>query len=144
MNSKKLETLNTQDVLSMKGEGYYSKKTAGAKNAIDSIQEILEKSVICPPNKEILRFADFGAADGGTSQELWYNLINLLRRRGDDRVIEIIYTDLASNDFSTLFKNMQGMHGDKDLAYQKIFDNVFVHGCGTGFHQQLVATRSLS
>ena len=58
MNSKKPETLNTQDVLSMKGEGYYSKKTAGAKNAIDSIQEILEKSVIAPPNKEILRFAD--------------------------------------------------------------------------------------
>ena len=75
MNSKKLETLNTQDVLSMKGEGYYSKKTAGAKNAIDSIQEILEKAVISPPNKEILRFADFGAADGGTSQELWYNCL---------------------------------------------------------------------
>ena len=144
MTDKKLETLNTQNVLSMKGAGYYSKKTAGAKDAIDSIQEILEKSILSLPNKEILRFADFGAADGGTSQELWYNLINLLRRRGDDRVIEIIYTDLASNDFSTLFKNMQGMHGDKDLAYQKIFDNVFVHGCGTGFHQQLVATRSLS
>ena len=99
MNSKKLEILNTQDVLSMKGEGYYSKKTAGAKNAIDSIQEILEKSVICLPDKKILRFADFGAADGGTSQELWYKLINLIRSRGDDRVIEIIYTDLASNDF---------------------------------------------
>ena len=128
MTINKLETLNTQDVLSMKGEGYYSQKTAGAKNAIDSIQEILERSVISLPNNEILRFADFGAADGGTSQELWYNLINLIRGKGDDRVIEIIYTDLASNDFSTLFKKMQGMHGEKKLAYQKIFDNVFVHG----------------
>ena len=34
MNSKKLEILNTQNVLSMKGEGYYSQKTAGAKNAM--------------------------------------------------------------------------------------------------------------
>ncbi len=144
MNSKTLEILNTQNVLSMKGEGYYSQKTAGAKNAIDSIQEILERSVISLPNNKILRFADFGAADGGTSQELWYNLINLIRSGGDDRVIEIIYTDLASNDFSTLFKKMQGMHGEKKLAYQKIFDNVFVHGCGTGFHQQLLATDSLS
>ena len=59
MTSKNLETLNTQDVLSMKGEGYYSKKTAGAKNAIDSIQEILERSILSIPNKEILRFADF-------------------------------------------------------------------------------------
>ena len=40
------KTLNTQDVLSMKGAGYYSKKTAGAKNAIDSMQEILERSVL--------------------------------------------------------------------------------------------------
>ena len=63
MTSHKQETLNIQNVLSMKGDGYYSKKTAGAKNAIDSIQEILEKSIPFLPNKKILRFADFGAAD---------------------------------------------------------------------------------
>ena len=119
MNSKKLETVNAHDFLSMKGAGYYSKKTAGEKNAIGSIREIWEKSVIYSPNKETLRFADFGAADGGTSQELWYNLINLIRSRGDDRVIEIIFTNLTSNDFSTLFKKMQGMHGEKEPAYQK-------------------------
>ena len=59
MNSKKLEILNTQNVLSMKGEGYYSQKTAGAKNAIDSIQEILERYVISFPHNKILRFAYF-------------------------------------------------------------------------------------
>ena len=144
MTNGNQKTLNTQDVLSMKGAGYYSKRTAGAKDAIDSMQGILERSILSLTQKEMLRFADFGAADGGTSQELWYNLINLLRSKGDNRAIEIIYTDLASNDFSTLFKNMQGMHGEKNLAYQKIFENVFVHGCGTGFHQQLLAADSLS
>ena len=104
----------------------------------------LERAILSLSQTEILRFADFGAADGGTSQELWFNLINLLRSRGDNRAIEIIYTDLASNDFSTLFKTMQGMHGEKDIAYQQIFDNVFVHGCGTGFHRQLLASGSLS
>ena len=103
MTNGNQKTLNTQDVLSMKGAGYYSKRTAGAKDAIDSIQEILERSVLSLTQREILSFADFGAADGGTSQELWYNLIKLLRSRGDNRAIEIIYTDLASNDFSTLF-----------------------------------------
>ena len=144
MTNGNRKTLNTQDVLSMKGAGYYSKRTAGAKDAIDSMQGILERSILSLTQKEMLRFADFGAADGGTSQELWYNLIKLLRGRGDNRAIEIIYTDLASNDFSTLFKNMQGMRGEKDFAYQRIFDNVFVHGCGTGFHQQLLAAGSLS
>ena len=109
MPDKNQKTLNTQDVLSMKGSGYYSKRTAGAKNAIDSIQEILERAMLSLSQRELLRFADFGAADGGTSQELWYNLIKLLRSRGDNRAIEIIYTDLASNDFSTLFKNMHAL-----------------------------------
>ena len=39
---------------------------------------------------------------------------------------------------------MQGMHGDTAHAYQNSFENVFVHGCGTGFHQQLMADASLS
>jgi len=39
--------LNTQSSLSMKGSGYYSAKTVGAKNAIDKTQYIL-------PNYEYL------------------------------------------------------------------------------------------
>ena len=42
-----------------------------------------------------------------------------LEQTGDDRQIEVLYTDLASNDFSTLFKTMQGMHGNDDFAFQK-------------------------
>ena len=55
-----------------------------------------------------------------------------------------MYTDLASNDFSVLFRTMQGMQGDKKFAFQKEFPNVFVHGCGTGFHEQLLSNNSLS
>ena len=50
--------------------------------------------------------ADFGCADGGTSQEMWFNLISKIRNSKDDRQIEIFYTDLASNDFSTLFRTI--------------------------------------
>ena len=101
--------LNTQSELSMKGAGYYSNKTIGAKIAIDSLQHLITNAVSNMTESNFLRFADFGSADGGTSQELWYNLIKSIRARGDKRPIEIIYTDLASNDFSTLFKTMQGM-----------------------------------
>ena len=88
--------------------------------------------------------ADFGCADGGTSQEMWCNLIQQIRNINDEREIEILYTDLASNDFSTLFRSMQGMQGDPKFSLQKLFTNVFVHGCGTGFHQQLMSNESLS
>ena len=136
--------LNTQSSLSMKGEGYYSAKTAGAKNAIDKTQDLLLKSLKSLPKQDILRIADFGSADGGTSQEMWFNIIDNIRSSGDDRQIEILYTDLASNDFSVLFRTMQGMQGDKKFAFQKEFPNVFVHGCGTGFHEQLMSNNSLS
>ena len=136
--------LNTQSSLSMKAEGYYSAKTAGAKNAIDKTRKIIENVLHTIPKNKILRFADYGSADGGTSQEMWSNIIKFIREAGDDRQIEILYTDLASNDFSTLFKIMQGMHGDSEFAFQKNFTNIFVHGCGTGFHDQLMANNSLS
>ena len=68
--------LNTQSSLSMKGEGYYSAKTVGAKNAIDKTQELLLNSLKSLPKQDILRIADFGSADGGTSQEMWFNIID--------------------------------------------------------------------
>ncbi|MFL2543141.1 MAG: SAM-dependent methyltransferase [Alphaproteobacteria bacterium] len=136
--------LNTQSSLAMKGAGYYSAKTAGAKTAIDKTLKVIENALKTIPSTEILKFADFGSADGGTSQEMWFNVIKLIREKGDDRQIEILYTDLASNDFSTLFKTMQGMHGNSQFAFQHIFSNVYVHGCGTGFHQQLMANNSLT
>ena len=136
-------TLNTQSVLSMRGAGYYSQRTKGAKMAIDSIFELLSKSASHLPASSFLRFADFGAADGGTSAEMWSRLIRQLRSAGDNRPIEMLYTDLPSNDFSTLFKTMQGMGENTEHAYQQQLDNVFVHGCGTGFHQQLMPNESL-
>ena len=119
-------------------------KNYWAKIAIDSLQHLIIDALNNISNSKNLRFADFGSADGGTSQELWYNVISVMRERGDHRPIEIIYTDLASNDFSTLFKTMQGMGENVDFAYQKEFENVFVHGCGTGFHEQLVTSGTLS
>ena len=87
--------------------------------------------------------ADYGAADGGTSQQMWNMVIRKCRESDDERQIEMLYTDLASNDFSTLFRMMQGMQGDPTHAYQSHFENVFVHGCGTGFHKQLMTSESL-
>ncbi len=136
--------LNTQSVLSMKGEGYYSQKTIGAKNAIDNTKLLIENALKEIPKTQILKIADFGSADGGTSQEMWFNIIEKLRKSGDSRQIEMLYTDLASNDFSVLFRTMQGMQGNSKFAYQKNFENIFVHGCGTGFHKQLMSNNSLS
>ncbi len=138
-----LESLNMQAVLSMRSSGYYSQRTAGAKHAIDSTISLLRDALTSLPESGVLRFADFGAADGGTSAALWAEIVATVRSQGDTRPIEVLYTDLPSNDFSTLFKTMQGMEGNLSDAYQVNYGNVFVHGCGTGFHRQLMASDSL-
>ena len=56
----------------------------------------------------------------------------------------MVYTDLASNDFFHLIPHDAGFEGDPAEAYQKNLDHVYVHGCGTGFHQQLMASNSLN
>ena len=58
------EKLNMQDVLSMRSSGYYSQRTAGAKNAIDSVLPLMKEALNNLPETDILRFADYGAADG--------------------------------------------------------------------------------
>lgn len=141
--SDKSSQLNMQAVLSMRDSGYYSQRTAGAKHAIDNTLPLMQQALAALPDADALRFADFGAADGGTSAALWSHLVSEIRASGDNRPIEILYTDLPSNDFSTLFRTMQGMEGNPNDAYQSQHENVFVHGCGTGFHRQLMANNSL-
>lgn len=143
MNNPKKGAINTQDVLAMRGEGYYSERTAGAKNVINDAGAMVLNALRDLPPASTLRFADYGAADGGTSQQMWDMVIRNCRDAGDERQIEMMYTDLASNDFSTLFRIMQGMQGDATYAYQNHFKNVFVHACGTGFHEQLLTNESL-
>lgn len=139
------DRLNLQGVLSMRSGGYYSERTVGARIAIENTMPLVKAALpTATEGAERIRFADFGCADGGTSRGMWAGVIGALRESGDDRPVEMLYTDLPSNDFSTLFKQMQGIIGDPALAYQNRFDNVFVHGCGTGFHRQLMAAGTLN
>ena len=133
-----------QAVLSMRGGGYYSERTVGAKRVIDGALPLVRAAL--PPRPGAagpLRVADFGAADGGTSRRMWFDTFSAIRAAGDHREIVITYTDLPSNDFSTLFRTMQGLQGDPAHAYQAVLPGIFVHGCGTGFHRQLFPTESL-
>ena len=93
----------------MKGGGYYSQRTRGAKDVIDNASGMLVEAAdaINPSDSGgPIVLADFGAADGGTSESALRTCIEQIRTRFPDNQIQVTYTDLPSNDFGALFKNL--------------------------------------
>ncbi len=136
----------TAATVAMKGAGYYSRSTRGAKDVIDNAMGMLleaTSAIPAPPMGLPLHIADFGAADGGTSKKAIYETIAALRHRFPERQIELTYTDLPSNDYSNLFKNMLGLIPDETRNYLDDFTGVFINAIGIGFHRQLLPDASL-
>jgi len=147
MNQPADKTSNrTARTMAMKSGGYYSERTRGAKDVIDNATGMLLEAVdaIAPPSDhQPIRLADFGAADGGTSATAWYRCIEHLRDRFPGVQVQVTYTDLPSNDFSTLFKNLLGFGALDAKTYLTDIKDVFVSACGIGFHQQLLPDATL-
>ena len=95
-----------------------------------------------PPGQP-LQIADFGCADGGTSKAAIFATIQALRARFPARQALVTYTDLPSNDYSQLFKNLLGLAGDPGHSYLAELPGVFAHACGVGFHRQLIPDATL-
>ena len=97
--------------IAMRGAGYYSSNTVGAKAVIDKLAERVVEAIARMPEIVAGPFAlaDFGAADGGTSMDLMRRAVAAIRAREPGRPITITYTDLPHNDFSALFRLTQGL-----------------------------------
>lgn len=135
---------DTARFMSMKGAGYYSRSTQGAKDVIDSATPLILDAisrVAAETGVGLFRIADFGAADGGTSLDMWRRALAELRRAAPRRPIELVYTDLPSNDFSQLFRTIHGQTDAK--TYLDEVDDVFVFASGTSFHNMVVPQESL-
>ena len=134
----------TSGFMAMKGAGYYSKATIGAKHVMDNAAEMVLNSIEGMNLKDdgsVFRATDMGAADGGTSIDLWRRVLGSVREKVPSRAIEMIYTDLPRNDFSQVF---QIMHGLTDIkSYLPDVSGVHVMASGTSFHDLIVPAGTL-
>jgi DNA-binding transcriptional ArsR family regulator len=133
-------------VIRMRGAGYYSAHTAGAKLVIDAAVPLALEAVRSMDLAATAPFgiADFGAADGGTSIGLHHAVLAALRERAPGRAVTLTYTDLPHNDFSALFRLIHGLlPGKAELALQPA-PGLFTFASGTSFHRQVVPDGSLS
>jgi len=137
-------TGETGRFMAMKGAGYYSKATTGAKHAINGATELVLDAVArmdLADDGAPFRAADMGAADGGTSVDMWRKVLKAVRGRVPSRPIEMVYTDLPRNDFSQVFRMV---HGQTDIAsYYPEIDDLYVFASGTSFHQAIFPAGSL-
>lgn len=136
-------TSSIRDV-AMKGAGYYSKSTAGAKDVIDNATPMVLDAAAAlplPDDGRPITVADMGCADGGTSMEMIGKVLRALRRRAPATPIQMVYTDLPRNDFSQLFQNV---HGLTDLESPLLdIPEVYVFASGTTFHKGIFPPGSL-
>jgi len=82
----------TSEFMAMKGAGYYSRATIGAKHVMDNAAELVLGAVdrMAPEdNGTVFRVTDMGAADGGTSLGMWGQVLGRVRTLVPSRPIEI-------------------------------------------------------
>lgn len=134
----------TSGFMAMKGAGYYSRATIGAKHVMDNATELVLDAIDrmqLEDDGSVFRATDMGAADGGTSLGLWSRTLAKVRKQAPSRPIEMIYTDLPRNDFSQLFQIMHGLTEEK--SYLQDIDNVHVMASATSFHDAIVPAATL-
>jgi hypothetical protein len=130
-------------VIRMRDAGYYSAHTAGAKLVIDKAMPMMLAAVrgMDLAGSAPFAVADFGAADGGTSLALHRAVLTELRRHAPQRPLTLTHTDLPHNDFSTLFRLVQGLlPGREGLGVP----GVFSFASGTSFYEQIFPDATLS
>ena len=136
---------NTADDIRMKGSGYYSLATTGAKDVIDGALPLVIgalKAMEILDNGAVFTMADMGCADGGASIDTIGAALRHVRGRAPSRPLSMVYTDLPRNDFSQIF---QIVHGLTDIpAYAPDIDNLYVYTSGTSFHQRLFPKGALN
>jgi hypothetical protein len=134
----------TDDFMAMKGAGYYSKATIGAKHVMDNAAGlILDALDRLPPADDgsVFTMTDMGCADGGTSIDMVGRVLARVRALAPSRPIRMVYTDLPRTDYSTLFHIVHGLTDTP--SYAPGMDNLYIHASATSFHRQIVPTGTL-
>ena len=139
-----MKQTETSNFMAMKSAGYYSKATVGAKHVMNNAASMVLDAVHRMAKKDdgsVFRITDMGAADGGTSIEMWTRVLAAIREKYPSRPIEMVYTDLPRNDFSQVFQIVHGLT-ETETYLGKVSD-VYVLASGTSFHEAILPAGTL-
>ena len=125
--------------MAMKGGGYYSLATKGAKDVIDAVSPLVLQAIAALPADDSgspFVLADIGCADGGTSLDMMRAALQALRQAAPERPILLLYSDQPRNDYNALFATVHQALPD--------MEGVHIVASATSFYQQVVPSGSLN
>ncbi len=136
------------DDVAMKGGGYYSLATKGAKDVIDGATPLVLEAIDAMAREGALTaegrpfcMADMGCADGGTSLAMVGRALGKVRAAAPDRPLLMVYSDQTFNDYNALFRTVHG-HGPMESPLAGI-DQLHLLASATSFYQQALPAGSL-
>lgn len=94
----------------MKGAGYYDQHSTAQLASIRLVFDWIETALATmplPPASQPFTVLDLGSSEGRNSLLTMNGIVETVRRRRADQLIQTIYSDMASNDFNQLFLNLR-------------------------------------
>lgn len=122
----------------MEGRGYYNRNSdlqaAGIELLMPLLDRVLDTVSVAGPADAPLVVADYGSSQGRNSMRPVGVAIDRLRARfGAERPVEVVHTDLPSNDFASLFA---ALHEDPSSYLSR--PDVFPSAVGRNYFQPIL------
>jgi hypothetical protein len=129
----------------MEGHGEYNRKSTvqatGAVPALGLLKQAASDASLPADEGSPVIIADYGSSQGRNSLVQMSAAIEVLRSRmGSSRPISVVHTDLPGNDFSALFRLLDG----DPASYLRGDPAAFASAVGRSFYEQVLPPASVS
>lgn len=130
--------------IAMKGGGYYSLATIGAKDVIDAVTPMVLEALSAMDLRGLSGFtmSDMGCADGGTSIDMVGKVLSEVRRLAPALPLSMVYSDQPGNDYNTLFQILRGATEIRSPLPE--IDDLHVFASATSFYRRILPANSLN
>lgn len=128
-------------VAAMAGDGLYNRHSGLQHANLQSALPLLEDAVraIDADSGRAVTIADYGASQGRNSMAPMATAIDLIRSNDAERVVQVVHTDLPSNDFTSLF----GLLADDPTSYLQGREGVFPSAVGRSYFDMILPPDSV-
>src|SRR5690348_2984669 len=125
----------------MKGSGFYDRHSAAQLASIHLVFDWIEHALAdasLPSAPQPFATLDLGSSEGGNAIIVMNRIVEGIRQRRSDQLIQTIYSDLPGNNFNRLFLNL-----DEARKAARIPAGVFASAVAGSFYEPLVPPRSI-